>query len=244
LKKEIMKKNTSINYPIFISYIVGALLGLTLTVLATWADLESVHYAYDFRASASFSGMKCPILMTANETNSFSAKITNTTDKLLSFSIKTEISSRRLPVPSVEYIELDPGQSKTLQWTMGPENIDLGNFIFAKALVYGSYPIPNRESTCGVFILDLPTSGTVITWTMVILSLLGMGVGLYRLNQIQSSAQNGWEITRRLTFLSVVVIAGLIASFMGWWILGVLIIVITLLFIVISLGFFINRGRT
>jgi hypothetical protein len=225
-------------------FVVGALLGLTFTLLATWADLESVHYAYDFRASASFSGLKCPILMTANETNSFSAKIINTTDKLLSFSIKTEISSRRLPVPSVEYIELEPGQSKTLAWTMGPENIDLGNFIIAKVLVYGSYPIPNRESTCGVFILDLPTSGTVITWTMVVLSLLGMGVGLYGLNQIQSSAQNGWEITRRLTFLSVVVIAGLIASFMGWWILGVLIIVIALLFIVISLGFFINRGRT
>jgi hypothetical protein len=239
-----MEKHRSGSNLFFAFFVVGALLGLTFTLLATWADLESVHYAYDFRASASFSGLKCPILMTANETNSFSAKIINTTDKLLSFSIKTEISSRRLPVPSVEYIELDPGQSKTLQWTMGPENIDLGNFIFAKALVYGSYPIPNRESTCGVFILDLPTSGTVITWTMVVLSLLGMGGGLYGLNRIQSSAQNDWEITRRLTFLSVVVIAGLIASFMGWWILGVLIIVITLLFIVISLGFFINRGRT
>lgn len=239
-----MEKHKSGSNLFFAFYAVGALLGLTFTLLATWADLESVHYAYDFRASASFNGLKCPILMTANETNSFSAKITNTADNKLSFSVKTETSSRLLPISSLEFVELEPGESKTLAWIIGPENTDLKYFIIAKVLVYGSYPIPNRESTCGVFILDLPTSGTVITWTMVVLSLLGMGGGLYGLNQIQNSEQNSWEITRRLTFLSIVVIAGLIASLMGWWILGILIIVIALLFIVISLGFFINRGRT
>jgi hypothetical protein len=242
LKEAIMENNKPKIYLFLAFHIVGALLGLTLTLLATWADLESVYYAYDFRASAQFSGMNCPILMSANETNSFSAKITNTTDKKLSPSIKTEISSRLLPVSSLEFVELEPGESKTLEWTIGPENIDLKYFIFAKVLVYASYPIPNREATCGVFIVDLPTNGTVITWAMVVLSLLGMGSGLYGLNRFQGRTQSGADVPRPIVFLSIVVIAGLITSFMGWWMPGVLIIAVTLLFIGIALGIIINRG--
>jgi hypothetical protein len=232
-----MKTNKRNIYLFLAIHILGALLGLTLTFLATWADFESVHYAYDFRASARFSGMSCPILMTENETNSFSAKITNTTDKKLSFSLQTEISSKMLPVSSLEFIQLEPGQSKTLKWLIGPENIDLRYFIFAKILVYGSYPIPNRETTCGVFIVDLPTNGNVIIWAMILLSLLGMGIGLYGMNRAQYSKRVG-----PLVFLSVLVITGLITSFIGWWIQGVLIIVISVLFMGIALGIVFNRN--
>lgn len=237
-----MKNHKSRIYFFLAFYIVGTLIGLMLTILATWADLEATYYSYDFRASASFNGMNCPILMTANETNSFSAKVANTTDKKLSPSIQAEISSRLLPISSLQFIKLEPGESKTLKWTIGPENIDLKYFIFGKVLIYGSYPIPNRESTCGVFIVNLPTNGTVITWTMVVLSLLGMGGGLYGMNRVQYSARSAADAPRPLAFLSILVMAGLITSFMGWWIQGILIIVISVLLMGATLGLAFNNG--
>jgi len=217
-------------------FFIGALLGLTLTALAAWADLEAAAYGFDRTGGGQLSSLSCPILMTTNETSSFSVKATNTMQGKLSPSIKTDITSRLMPIASYTHIELAPGESKRVEWKIGPENVELRQFIFIRAWVYASYPIPNRENTCGVFIVHLPSNGTVITWTMVVLSLLGIGIGLYGLTQTQGPVQSGMD-TLRFTLLFFLVIAGLITSFMGWWIQGVIVIAVSLLLGVVTFGF-------
>jgi hypothetical protein len=224
-------------------FIIGVLSGLTLTVLSTWADLESAYYGFARRAGAGLKGLSCPVLMTTGETNAIALKVTNTEDRKLSPAIRMEISSPAIAFLYSDYVELQAGESAVKEWEIGPDNVDLKRFIFAKTLVYASYPIPDREATCGVFIVDLPGTGIVYTWALVIFSLLGMGIGLYGLSRIPGSEGNGAELAGQLLFLAVVVIMGLITVSMGWWIQGVLVIVVALLFSVIISGLIINRSK-
>lgn len=234
------------NYRLFlILFAIGMVSGLTLTALSTWADLEAAYYGFSRRASAPLDGFRCPVLMTTGESNVVSLRIKNTTDGKISPSIQVETSS---PVAANEFsenLELAPGESAEREWTVGPENVDLKRFIFAKALVYSAYPIPNRETTCGVFILDLPGNGTVIAWAMILLSLLGMGGGLYGVNRAQDrikEAGEGLNSAQQLMFLSLIILLGLASVFMGSWLFGIVTLVVSLLFILIAAGLLIGRA--
>lgn len=212
-------------------YTLAALIGFTLVLLATWADVEAQTYGFYRRASIGLPGLNCPILMTPGEVSKVSLRLTNTTNKQLAPNIRMEISKPVMPFLSTESVKLAAGESKTLEWTIGPENIDLGNFIFINALTYSFYPLPSRESMCGVFIINLPTNGRTIVAIMTILSLLGMGFGLYGLNQSPSLARRVLIARRPLLVVSVLITASILVTFIGWWWLGVILLVLTLLLV-------------
>lgn len=217
-------------------FAIGVLIGLTLATLATWPDFEASSYDFARNTNTPLNGLRCPILLNRNETGTVSLTVSNTTDKLLTPSVKTQISTRDDPNSFLESIRLAAGESKRLEWTIGPENIDLEYFIFAKALVYASYPIPNREATCGTFIMDLPFGGTSFLILMVTLSLTGMGSGLYMLNKINQRSERTEMNLRPMYFLAVLILLALIVSFMGWWIQSIVVIVIAVLTSVVLLN--------
>ena len=154
-----MKTKSQSLLPALLSYMIGATIGLLLLGISAWADMEATFYGFDRLANAGLGGFQCPILMTRQETQSISLNISNPTDRRISPSVRTQISTPALPEQVTETIVLEPGQSQRLEWAVGPENIDLGRFIFAKTLLYSSHPLPSEEATCGIFILDLPGSG-------------------------------------------------------------------------------------
>ena len=217
-----------------IIFYTGALIGLVLTGLATWADLEAAMYGFDLTGGQRLTTLRCPILMTANETSSFSVKVTNPTDDKHSPYIITDVTTRLAPVSSYTPLVLAPHESKQVEWTIGPDNLELHRFIFAYARVYGYYPLPNRENTCGIFIVNLPTNGKVITWSMVGLSLMGIGVGLYGIAKTQSPEQSRRGDILRYKLLAVLVVAGIITSFIGGWFLGGILLVVSPLAMIIS----------
>jgi len=224
-----MQNQTSRTNVYFIMYVIGALLGLTLTVLATWADVEAAFYGFARTGGNQMNTMSCPLLMTSHETSTFSITVSNRTDGNLAPSVKADISTRTAPISSYEPIQLAPGETKKMEWSIGPENQDLGRFIFARAWVYAAYPQPDLENTCGIFILPLPGSGTFYAWAMIVLSLAGMAYGLYGFRK--SSPNVALPV-----FLAVTVIAGLLINFTGIWLAAVLVLVVSLLVSVIALG--------
>jgi len=229
-----MKKRTS---PfVSLSYIVGAIIGLYLVVVSAWADMEAAFYGFSRLADMGLDGFSCPVLMTRDETSSVSLKVSNTTDNSISPVIKTEISTSMVIQEFQESLELAPGESKKLSWSVGPENIDLGNFIFAKTLMFSAYPFPNRETTCGIFIVDLPGNGWVILSILLVLSLLGMGWGLYEMNKVNDATKWVTGHVRPMAFLSFMIVLGFVASFLGGWVPSILILAIIVLMIVILLG--------
>ncbi len=224
------------------AYILGVIPGLALIVIATWADLESTFYGFNRLASAQLGGLSCPILMTREETSSFSLRLTNSLERRASPVIRVDISTPNLPYSHTERFPLEPGETMRKGWEIGPENIDLNRFIFAQVVVYSMYPIPNRQNGCGIFIVDLPGSGWGITWLMIVVSVLGMGIGLYGLNHPQSR-NRGEEVPalRPFIFLSILIVAGIIASIMGWWFPGIMILVVAVLLILSVIGMLTNR---
>lgn len=231
-----MNNNQSTLLADIISYAIGVSLGLFLLVAAAWADMESTFYGFNRLASAGLGGFSCPVLMTRNESSAISLRVSNSTDRAISPAIRTEISTPLAPQEFLENFQLAPGESSRLEWPVGPQNIDIGRFIFAKVLLYSAHPLPSQEATCGIFIIDLPGSGKVILPILVGLSLLGMGWGLR--GMYRSSGSNEWA--RRhvglLTFMAMMVVLGLVVSFMGSWVPSLLILAVVLLLIVIMFG--------
>jgi hypothetical protein len=238
-----MKNKPSNSSLFFTLFFIGTVSALTLILLATWADLEAAYYGFSRRASARLGGLSCPVLMTMSDRDVISLRLKNTTDGKLSPIVKVDLSSPVTTFEITENVELAAGEQAKLEWQVGPENLDLNRFIFANVLVYSSYPLPDREMTCGIFVLNLPGSGVVYTWLLIGLSLLGMAGGLYGLYQAQGPEQSGVNIARQLRFLFIVILLGLLTVFMGWWIQGILILVVAILFIVISMGILANRAR-
>lgn len=239
-----MKNNERALLPSFILYSIGVVVGLFLVLIAAWADMESTVYGFQRLASVGLRGLQCPILMTRGETGTISFDVANTTDNRISPSIRTQISTPLLPEEFLENLELMPGESTRLEWPVDSGNIDMQRFIFAKVLLFSSHPIPSREATCGIFIIDLPGRGQIILPILVALSLISMGLGLHRINEWHAS--NEWLRKHRglMAFLAILVVLGLIFSFIGGWIPSLLVLVVAVFTIIILMSsLLVGRSR-
>jgi fatty acid desaturase len=124
-----------------------------------------------------------------------------------------------------------------MTWTIGPDNIDLKRFIFAQVLTFASYPLPDREASCGTFIIDLPIPGVVLYYLMLILGLGGMGGGSVLMNRSKPLTGYAGKALRPVTFLGVVLTAALLVSLAGWWVQAVLLLAVSLVTVFVTLTF-------
>ena len=232
-----INQSTSIFGVLF--YILAVITGLFLIVISTWGDMEADSYGFPRRASASLSGLDCPILLTRNELGAISLSVSNPTDQPLHPSARTEISAPFEPEVFVESIDLNPGEEKTLEWSLKPQNIVLGNFVLAHVQVYASYPIPNREKSCGILILDLPGSGRVIVTALAAFTVIGLGWGLFSMKKSDLPGKRGSSTWNAILFLSALLFMGLVLSFMGSWVpsLGVLVLSVLISILLLSTTF-------
>ena len=217
-------------FPVILT-LTGILIGLLLSLLAVWADYESISYGFPRRAQAPLRGLTCPVFMGRNESGTVSLKISNPTDRNLSAGIRTQISTSTEPLSQVEGIRLAPGEQMTLQRTVGPENIDFGMFIFVDALVYAVYPMPDRETTCGILVLPV-TNGTYPLILGTALSVLLMAAGIYLLNK------NGLPVgrSRPLLFMVIATMLAMTLGYIGWWLAAFLLIILCFLSLLHSAG--------
>lgn len=231
------------SFLLYAPYWVGVLAGLYLTVVAAWADMEAAFYGFRRVADLGLRGLSCPVLMTRGETRTISLQVSNPLDTSLRPVVRAEISTSLLPEEFIEPLELAPGETRRLEWEVGPENIDLQRFIFAKALVYSVYPLPNQEATCGIFILNLPGSGRTIFALLLLLTFGGLGWGVY--GMLRMDASNVWaqKHSRPMTFLAVVIGLGVGVSASGGWVPSILLLAVALLMIVILFRMFLMWER-
>jgi hypothetical protein len=220
----------------FLSYGIGVAAGFFLIFVATWADIEANSYDFPRLANAGLGGLRCPVLMTPNETSTISLNVSNPTGNQISPAIKVLISTRLLPEEFLEGFQLMPGEAKRLEWTVDSEHIDLGNFILAKVLLYSAYPLPSREASCGIFVLNLPVTGRVLVPVLMVLSFLSMGWGLYNLSRFGALHGRLSKYMGSITFLAIIISLGLVLSFVGGWLSSLLVLVVALLLIIILLS--------
>jgi len=212
--------------------LTGILIGLLLSILTVWADYEATSYGFLRRAQASFRGLDCPVILGRNESGTVSVKLFNPTDRTLSPGVWTQVSTASEPDSKIDYVQLAPGEQISIQRIIGPENIDLGSFIFVDAFVYSTYPIPDRENTCGILVL--PVRGALVLIPGTLFSILFLVTGIY------ISHKNGLPSSRSrpVVFMVATAMLAVIFGFMGWWVQAVFLIILTILTLTTTAGTF------
>ncbi len=87
-------------------------------------------------------------------------------------------------------ISMAPGEKEKVRWPVTSENVDLGFFVLAKVSSYPAYPLPFRESTCGMmFIKTTALTGNQVFVLSVMVEPVkhGSRLGIYGKSAIKYS---------------------------------------------------------
>jgi hypothetical protein len=221
----------------------GVLLGMALAGSAAWADLEAKFYGFEKMGDRPLSGLSCPVMMTKSETETITVTLTDPTDKPLQLMARADISNPIQIRTERKTLSLAPGEKNQLSWAVTSDDIDLKFFIFAKVSTYPTAAFPFRESTCGIVVVNLPglTGNQVFAFTLAA-SLLCIAVGLV-LWEVSNRPLQGQRlhITYAMRFLTVVILAQMLCSFRGWWMLGGILLVVAVLMIVVTISLVLSQ---
>ena len=227
---------------------VGVLLALALSAIAITGDAEATLFnagLAHFRDEA-LPNLRCPVLITETESGIVSATFENTLERPVEFKVRTHISQY---IPMWREIDSDlpveAGAAERLEWTVTSDDAVQGNYILVKVLRFRKYPLPALLGSCGILVVNLPfLTGNQITALAVAASLLGLvgGVGLWVVahRPLMGSAL---EAARAMGVLAGIVVVGMIASLLGAWMLGALLVAANLLLIGAIVGHFANKAR-
>lgn len=225
-------------------FALGVVLGLAFYSGAAWGDLEAFLFHVEGDADASLGSLSCPVVITSTESGTVSATFRNPTERPIKPVVRTHISEgfvtlmRRID----DRPSLEPGEKQRLEWTVTADDAAYGYLILARVFVKYPYPLPARTAACGVLVIDLPGwTGSQVTALVVVGSLLCMvgGVGLWVAGNRPLSGRI-LDATRAMIALAVVVLLGIIGSFLGWWLLSGLLLMIALLLIGAIITYFLQ----
>lgn len=225
-------------------YAIGILIGMALTSSTVVADIEATFYGFMTFTNTPLNSLRCPIFVTQVGTNTVKASVTNKTKLIARPALRVNFSNPGPLITEQTRLELQPGETQKFEWTVSQENVDLKNFIFVNVLVYASYDNPARQSTCGMIFLDIPR---IPGW--LLLTLLVLIFGLFTITGYVLWEKNARSLTNRtidlsrgLKFLAGLVLAGMCTSFLGWWLLGGALFLITILMLGAMMHFLIPRS--
>ncbi len=213
-------------------FAVGALI-VTLTFGAlSWAKLEAdFYFGYDVPPDRPLTTLHCPPLMAARETSAVTIRLNNPLDVSVSPFILSDISRNGAIAHEQDYYPITPGQTRTLRWELSADNEVFGSLILVKIMVNEVRSLPSRGGTCATLVLNLPyltgAQALAIVLAAGLLS-LAVGWGLW-FTATRPARGRALDATRAMVLLTAVILAGLLAGFLGWWVVGTACVVIVLL---------------
>lgn len=225
-------------------FTLGALLGIGLTIAGVWADLEANFYGFDKVSDRKISTLRCPVLMSSQESATISAAFTNPSDTPVEPLIRADISSSMLFEDRREQIRILPGETRSVTWSVTAENIDLGRFIFIKVYQYPASVLPPGEATCGVMVFNfLGLNGTQMTVLALAGSVIGLLGGLFLLERSNRLAPNKLPDFRRFWFIILLVALGIFTSLTGRWLIGTFVLAVIVLAVGSVVGSLVQNSR-
>lgn len=220
-----------------ILFTLGFLIGLVIFVAAVWADFEAAMFDTAIKGDRALRPVSCPVLITRGETGTVSAGFHNPLDRPVNYFVRTRISRGFVTYmwEHKELLPVAPGETGRLEWTVTPEDAAYGRVVLVKVLLMGNYPLPSRQATCGILTLDVPyLSGKQVLALGVAASLVGMalGGGLWFSASRPLNEGSPRELARAMGALGGSVVVGIVVAFLGPWLVGVGIVVVTALLLV------------
>jgi hypothetical protein len=211
-----------------ILFFLGISSGFSIAIIGTWNKVESADYFFRGTTYEHFNGLRCPLLMMRSETGVVDAVFDNPTDSDDDFYYKVEISNSYSLRQIEDHISVPAHQKRRIDLTVNKDDIDLQFFIFAKIVISPNSTRPTREADCGIMVLgNSELTGSQLFTVALVLSLLGtiLGFILWQRSNVNVNS----DIHRVMQLLGIIVLIAMIAGLVGWWLAGILFIVLALL---------------
>jgi hypothetical protein len=216
-------------------FAVGFLLGIALAAGAVWGDLEASLFDRSMKADATLTTMRCPLLITTDEEGTVSVQVKNPTDREHERYIRTHISDGYLTLirKVTDRFPVAAGRSETRRWTVTADDAVFDRLIFVRIHLHGRYPLPSRQGSCGILVINVPflTGSQLLALTLgpsLLCMALGVGLWVAGSRPLSRRRQNA---TAAMIMLAVVIVVALVFGFLGWWVLGLICLVIAVLFL-------------
>jgi hypothetical protein len=228
-----------------IFFAAGILVGMVMFILMNWAYLEAnFYFGTTAPADKSLTTLRCPLLMTTSDTGEVTIRLTNNTNRDLAPAISTDISYNDVSRSGRNNYPLAAGETRTLGWAVTSDDMVFGHLIMARVFVFSAFTMPSRTGTCGTVVVDLPgLTGTqlfvIVLGFILVCMTAGWGLWLAGSRPFQTDEL----ITMRaMVFFTIALVPGLIAGFIGWWLVGLFCAVVCLLLILVVTGHYIQRA--
>lgn len=224
-----------------ILFILGIILSVLFIGVASWGGMEGLFFNHDPNNGRTLTSLRCPLLISSQETARISATITNSSSYTVIPRISARISDGYFTVYREESVRqtLKPKSSVKLNWQASAEDAAYGNLlILVHIKIYSSYPLPAMNGYCGIVVLDLgAVNGEAVATATGVMAMILTNVGWwlwYRQHPVEKK-ENIKGLTNGLRLLGLVATIGILASFFRLWFLGILALAgILLLSIILS----------
>jgi hypothetical protein len=221
-------------------FVVGALAAIFCAGIAAWGDMEASLFDSALAPEAPLN-IQCPILITTAETATVSTVVDNYTDRPVQTAVRAHFSQGHVTLirEVSAQLSLAPGEQQQLEWTVGPEDAAFGRVILVRIHVLRSGALPYRAGACGIVVVGLPfLTGGLFWGLLVAVSLLSMGGGIALWVLVQRPLLGqGLAVTRMMGVLAGILVIAIFVGFLGLWLIGLLLLLFTVLFSGIMIGF-------
>lgn len=235
--KNAKKENDRARRPlIVVLYVLGLLMMLVVAGLTIWPEIELVFFDRPLIIEEAFPALHCPPAVTRAEDGTIAATFTNDSDREQRFRAQARFSYLS---PAVyddfdQWVELAPGETETVRWALDTESAAFGRVILARVHVQRRGSISPQEAGCGMVVLDLPFfSGALYVYALVIGAFLSLAASAFLWLDGRPPAQ-AWRVPvfRRRVVLAVVVAGAMLAGLTKVWVLGGLLLLLSLLLLI------------
>jgi hypothetical protein len=232
-----------LNILIIIVFCLGVVIGLALSGSMIWANFEASMFDPNLMGDEALK-LHCPLMLTENETGTAYATFTNTGTWDVKLIVNATISENYVVMYRREKVILDlaPGESQEVRWTVSGSEKVFGRFVFVKAANNRLMPIPARVGTCGIVVVNIPfLTGVELVTLAIGLTILFLAAGMFLWNrQNRPLRGQGRDVMRSMYWLSVVIGADILCGVFGAWLPGIVAVVISVLLIVETLRHYIT----
>lgn len=220
---------------------IGVLLGIALISIPVWADLEATLFDPGIQASARLRALRCPVMITGNETAMIKLRLKNTLDRNTSFFVRAHITDGYITLMRefTTDIPLAPNESQTLSWEITADDAAFERLVLFRVTTRGGYPLPDAGGTCGVLTVGSSRlTGNQIYGIGLVLCLISLvvGGGLWIANN-RHVLDARIQFTRAMGLIAISTLVGIVTGLLGWWVVGA----VALLIIVLTIGVIIGH---
>ncbi|TAK10663.1 MAG: hypothetical protein EPO32_14510 [Anaerolineae bacterium] len=214
--------------------VVGLLMGLGFTAVATVGDLESAIFVSGLPADERLASLRCPLVMNAGETANVTADITNHSDRARLRTVRAQISIglSNLTREEEAHFEQPAGETRQLAWEVTPEDAAYGeSLILVQVYSVPNSPLPSLSGSCGIMLVNIPgLTGQQIVGVFFALTLLciTVGGGMWLASHRPLEGRAARQATG-LGTLTAFVILGMAGSLTGIWIIGLAAVVLAII---------------